>query len=144
MRLGGPNLRAAGGTLRHETVQRAAMGLAAPGRWAESAGCSLDTRILPQHAARSADMRRFLDDERSVRSVGTRSGCAGAVLHRPTSLGEPARPCKEELRQWVNKLACIHLFEEEYFRRRGSMPNSLGIRCSIDWLARRYIAAAAA
>jgi lipid-A-disaccharide synthase len=117
--LGGPNLRGAGATLRHETVQRAAMGLAALGRWAEVRRLLRWTREYYRQTP--PDLQICVDSWTMNSQFARLAHDRGVpVLYYIAPQAWASRPGRaKKLRQWVNKLACIHLFEEEYFRRQG-------------------------
>jgi lipid-A-disaccharide synthase len=124
--LGGPALRAAGATIHHETVRSAAMGLAAARRGPEV------FRLLRW-------TRRHFDDHRPDLQVCCDSwGMNGRFAKLAHDAGVPvlyyiapqAWASREgrvkQLRQRVDRLACILPFEERFFRDRGVPATFVG------------------
>lgn len=123
---GGPHLRDAGVTIHRDTTQRAAMGLHAVGRTLEMTRLLRWTgKYLQDH---SADLHICVDSwsinwhfAKMAKKRGT------PVLYYIAPQTWASRPGRlKKLRRWVDQLACILPFEEEYFRRHGIPATFVG------------------
>lgn len=123
---GGPHLREAGVMIHRDTTQRAAMGLHAAGRTLEMARL---LRWTKKHLKDNrADLHICVDSwsinyhfARMAKKLGT------PVLYYIAPQTWASRPGRlKKLKRWVDRLACILPFEEEYFRRHGVPATFVG------------------
>ena len=125
---GGPEMREAGVHLHAETTQRAAMGAQAAGRAAEM------WKLLRW-------TKRYLDDPATRPDLLVCCDSPAINFHFAREAHERAIPVlyyiapqlwawregrMKKLRRWVDHVACILPFEEEYFRRHGVNATFVG------------------
>jgi len=123
---GGPEMAAAGATIHRETVGRAAMG------WRGALRAAEIYRVLRW-------TRRYFDDNPPDLQIGVDSPSmnfhfARAAKERGVPVLQYVAPQlwawaewrMKKLRRWVDHVACILPFEEEYFRRHGVSATFVG------------------
>jgi len=124
---GGPEMAAAGAYIHRETVGNAAMGWrGALSRRGDVSAAPLDSEILRRHQAALAHRRRFAVDELSLRPRRPRSRHPGAPSTSRRSFGAWQEWRIKKVRRWIDRLACILPFEEEYFRRHNVNSTFVG------------------
>jgi lipid-A-disaccharide synthase len=124
--LGGSHLRQAGVTIHRDTTTRAAMGLHAAGRALEMARLLRWTKKHLQ--ANPANLHICIDSwsinwhfAKMAKKLGT------TVMYYIAPQTWASRPGRlKKLRRWVDRVACILPFEEEYFRRHGIPATFVG------------------
>ena len=124
--LGGPALRSAGATIRHETVRSAAMGVAAVRRVPEVWRLLRDTRR--HFANRPPDLQVCCDSWGMNGRFAELAHDAGVpVLYYIAPQAWASREGRvRQLRRRVDRLACILPFEEHFFRSRGVPATFVG------------------
>jgi lipid-A-disaccharide synthase len=124
--LGGPAMRAAGATIHHETVRSAAMGVAAAGRTFEVLGLLRWTRR--HFAEHRPDLQVCCDSWGMNGRFAKLAHDAGVpVLYYIAPQAWASREGRvKQLRQRVDRLACILPFEEKFFRDRGVPATFVG------------------
>ncbi len=124
--LGGPAMRAAGATIHHETVRSAAMGLAAARRGPEVLRLLRWTRR--RFAERRPDLQVCCDSWGMNNRFAKLAHAAGVpVLYYIAPQAWASREGRvRQLRRWVDRLACILPFEEQFFRDRGVPATFVG------------------
>ena len=124
--LGGPALRAAGATIHRETVKAAAMGVGAVRRVPEVLGWLRWTRA--RFAADPPDLQVCCDSWGMNGRFARLAHEAGVpVLYYIAPQAWASREGRvRQLRQWVDRLACILPFEESFFRTRGVPATFVG------------------
>ena len=124
--LGGPALRQAGAVIRHDTVSRAAMGLAALGRWREV--LLLEKWVREYVAATRPDLVICVDswemNKRFARIA--HAGGVKVMYYIAPQVWASREGRVGKMRQWVDRVACIHRFEEDYLTRRGIAATYVG------------------
>ncbi len=124
--LGGPALRAAGAVVHHETVRSAAMGLAAARRGPEVLRLLRWTRR--HFAAQKPDLQVCCDSWGMNGRFAKLAHDAGVpVLYYIAPQAWASREGRvKQLRQRVDRLACILPFEERFFQDRGVPATFVG------------------
>jgi lipid-A-disaccharide synthase len=116
---GGPRMREAGATIHHETTARAAMGVSALGRVREMLGLLRKTREMFKKM--QPDLQICVDSPalnfhfaKAAHAVGT-----PVLYYVAPQLWAWREGRMKKVRRWVDRVACILPFEEEYFRSHG-------------------------
>lgn len=124
--LGGPEMRAAGAVIHHETVGNAAMGVGGAKRIFEMFGLLRWTRgYFKTHPP---DLQICCDSPAmNFHFAKLAHGFGIPVLfYIAPQLWAWREGRMKKLRKWVNHVACILPFEEEYFRRHGVTATFVG------------------
>lgn len=123
---GGPHLREAGVLIHRQTTDRAAMGLRAIGRVMEMKRLLRWTRRVLQN--NPADLHICVDSWSINWHFARLAGKLGTpVFYYIAPQTWASRPGRlKRLRRWVDQVACILPFEEEYFRRHGIPATFVG------------------
>lgn len=117
--LGGPEMRAAGAIIHHETVKSAAMGFSAIRRGPEVLRLLKFTR---EHFSKNPPDLQICCDSWGMNSYFARQadGLGIKVLYYIAPQTWASRQGRvKQIRRWVNQLACILPFEQDYFRKLG-------------------------
>jgi lipid-A-disaccharide synthase len=124
--LGGPEMRAAGAVIHHETVGRAAMGVSGITRIFEMFGLLRWTRWY--FRANPPDLQICCDSPAmNFHFAKLAHGVGSPVLYYiAPQLWAWREGRMKKLRRWVDHVACILPFEEEYFRRHGVQATFVG------------------
>jgi lipid-A-disaccharide synthase len=123
---GGPEMRAAGATIHVETVRSAAMGFAALRRGPEVLRLILFARKY--FRIHTPDLQICCDSwglNSSFAKLAHRMGIPVLYYIAPQVWASREGRVKK-LRKWVDQLACILPFEQDYFRRRGIKATFVG------------------
>jgi lipid-A-disaccharide synthase len=117
--IGGPKMLAAGAQLSHETVGKAAMGWRGALRALEVSRMLRETR--KQYAIDEPDLHVCIDSSAMNLPFAkmARSMSVPVLYYIAPQLWASREGRMKKMRQYVNKLACILPFEEEYFRSHG-------------------------
>lgn len=123
---GGPEMAAAGAVIHHETVRRAAMG------W-QAALRVMEVRRLLKWTKRHLDQNHF-DLQICVDSWAMNCHFAKLARDRGVPVMYYIAPQTwasregriKKMRLWIDRIACILPFEEEYFRRHGVEAEFVG------------------
>jgi lipid-A-disaccharide synthase len=124
--LGGPEMRAAGAVIHHETVKSAAMGIAAAWRAPEMYRLLRWTR---NHFKTHRPDLQVCCDSWGMNNYFAKlaHGMGVPVLYYIAPQVWASREGRlKKLRKWVSQLACILPFEEEYFRGHGVRATFVG------------------
>ncbi len=124
--LGGPEMRAAGAIIHHETVKSAAMGFSAIRRGPEVMRLLKFTR---EHFEKNKPDLHICCDSWGMNGYFAKAAHdAGiAVLYYIAPQTWASRQGRvRQIRQWVDQLACILPFEQEYFRSFGVNATFVG------------------
>ncbi len=124
--IGGSQMRAAGATIHHETVKSAAMGVAAVRRAPEVYSLLRWTR---RHFKTHRPDLQICCDSWGMNSYFAKAahGLGVPVLYYIAPQVWASREGRiKKLRQWVDRMACILPFEQEYFRSRGVAATFVG------------------
>ena len=124
--LGGPEMRAAGAVIHHETVKSAAMGFSAALRAPEVLRLLRWTR---NHFLLNKPALHICCDSWGMNSYFAKAAHAAdiPVLYYIAPQVWASREGRiKRLRNWVDRLACILPFEEDYFRRHGVNATFVG------------------
>jgi len=124
--IGGPEMRAAGAVIHHETVGRAAMGLSGAKRALEVYGLLRWTRQYFQN--HKPDLQICCDSPAMNFHFAklAREFCVPVLYYIAPQLWAWREGRMKKLRKWVDHVACILPFEEEYFRRHGVKATFVG------------------
>jgi lipid-A-disaccharide synthase len=124
--LGGPEMRAAGAVVHHETVGRAAMGVSGVKRIFEMFGLLRWTRRY--FRANPPDLQICCDSPAMNFHFAKLAHGAGipVLYYIAPQLWAWREGRMKKLRRWVDHVACILPFEEEYFRRHGVQATFVG------------------
>jgi lipid-A-disaccharide synthase len=124
--LGGPEMRAAGAVIHHETVKSAAMGVAAVWRVPEMFRLLRWTRNY--FKTHQPDLQICCDSWGMNNYFAKLAhGMGVPVLYYIAPQTWASREGRvKKIRQWVDQLACILPFEEEYFRGHGIKATFVG------------------
>jgi lipid-A-disaccharide synthase len=124
--LGGTALREAGAIIRHDTVSRAAMGLAALLRWREV--LSLQKWARDYLETTRPDLVICVDswtlNKRFARMAHDRGIKVMYFISPQVWASREGRV--RQMKQWVDRVACIHYFEEGYLNSRGVKATYVG------------------
>jgi lipid-A-disaccharide synthase len=124
--LGGPEMRAAGANIQHETVRSAAMGLSGFKRVFEMFGLVKETRKY--FRKNPPDLQICCDSPAMNFHFAKLAHSFGipVLYYIAPQLWAWREGRMKKLQKWVNHVACILPFEEEYFRRHGVAATFVG------------------